>query len=105
MINTGSLLRVDQGDGRGRYTASWWEWDCGVREGKEIIVGVSERAEKEMVKEKKEKKRRIEKIAGLENGRKESRIVEDVVLETQETHVTETQLESQMEDIAFDEEV
>src|SRR5271170_402770 len=73
VINTGSLLRVDQGDGRGRYTAAWWEWDCGTREGKEIIIGITERPEREaVVKEKKERKKKIvEKVS--EGGRKESR--------------------------------
>jgi hypothetical protein len=102
VINTGSLLRVDQGDGRGRYTAAWWEWDCGVREGKEIIVGITDRAEKEPAKEKKERKRKVGGENGI-TGRKVSKVLEDVILENIEMQVEESQVESQIEEVVFGE--
>jgi hypothetical protein len=102
VINIGSLLRVDQRDGRGRYTATWWEWDCGIREGKEIIVGITDREGKEPNKEKRERKRKVvDKRGHLDNGvsggsrSKHPPGLEDVVPETQ----VERQEESQMEEI------
>ena len=111
VINTGSLLRVDQREGRGRYTAAWWEWDCGNREGKEIVVGINERVEREPAKEKKERKRKVvEKNGQLENaqsdnrrlelGRKNDRMLEEVEFETQ---IEETDVENQMKDVVFGE--
>ena len=105
VINAGSTLRVDQGEGRGRYTAAWWEWDCGNREGKEIVVGISERVEREAAKEKKERKRKVmEKNVQLgnrrlDNGRTVDQMLEEVELETQ---VEDGQVENQMEEIVFD---
>lgn len=66
MINTGSMLRVDQGDGRGRYTATCWEWDCGMREGKEVVMEITDREERGVEREKK-KKRVVEKSVRSEN--------------------------------------
>ena len=109
VINTGSLLRVDQGAGRGRYTAAWWEWDCGNREGKEIVVGISERAEREPAKEKKDRKRKIVDKNGenarsdkkrLEIGRKDDRMLDEAEFETQ---IEESKLANQMEDVVFGE--
>lgn len=107
VINTGSLLRVDQGEGRGRYTAAWWEWDCGNREGKEIVVGISERVEREPVKEKKDRKRRVVERNGqqenaqsrLEIGRKDDRMLE---VES-ETQIEESEFENQMKEVVFGE--
>jgi hypothetical protein len=67
VINTGTLLRVDQGDGRGRYAGAWWEWDCGLREGREVIIGITDKEEKERVKEKKERKKKVVEKAGTDN--------------------------------------
>jgi len=74
VINIGSMLRVDKGDGRGRYTAAWWEWDCGTREGQEVMVNVTEKPDQQhesedgnVTREKRErKKRNVEK--GLKIG-------------------------------------
>ena len=59
------MLRVDKGDGRGRYTAAWWEWDCGTREGKEVVVSVTEKPDQQhgygdanVTREKRERKKR-----------------------------------------------
>lgn len=109
VINIGSLLRVDQGEGRGRYTATWWEWDCGNREGKEIVVGVSERVPKEPAKEKKERRRKIVEKNGenahldkkrFEIGRKDDRMLDEAELETQ---IEESKLANQMEEVVFGE--
>lgn len=104
VINTGSLLRVDQGDGRGRYTAAWWEWDCGMREGKEVVVEITDREGKEPTKEKRERKRKtVDKRGHAENGvsggneDKHPSALEDVVPETQ----VEPQEANQMEEIEF----
>ena len=103
VINTGSLLRVDQGDGRGRYTSAWWEWDCGVREGKEVIVGITERVNnRDPVKEKKERKRKVVKNGRVDSGPRDSRNLDDVMAETQ---VDENHIDGEMEDIVFDEEM
>ena len=117
VINTGSLLRVDQGDGgRGRYTAAWWEWDCGMREGSEVVVGITERQSKDgaATKEKKERKRKVvEKIVRDDSGvRGGPSLGKDdrssrVVLETQveESQLEEDQGETQMEDFDYGEEM
>jgi len=115
VINTGSLLRVDQGDGRGRYTAAWWEWDCGLREGNEIVIGITERQNKDtaaMAKETKERKRKIvEKNVREDIGVKGPSLGNDdrrsrVVLETQvEESQIEGQNETQMDDIDYEEEM
>jgi hypothetical protein len=96
VINTGSFLRVEQMEGRGWYTGAWWEWDCGSREGREIIVGIMEREDIQRANEKKERKKRsVEKPIELgsnkgigliketmeetqfEDGADETRVVED----------------------------
>lgn len=116
VINTGSLLRVDQGDGRGRYTAAWWEWDCGSREGNEIVVGIAERQHKDtaaVAKEKKERKRTVveKNVREEETGVRGPSLGKDdrrsrVVLETQvEESQVDDQVETQMEDIDYEEEM
>lgn len=68
VINTGAMLRVDQGDGngRGRYTGAWWEWDCRSREGREVVVGITEREEgSRKQKGKKERRRKVVEKAAL----------------------------------------
>jgi hypothetical protein len=66
------MLRVDKGDGRGRYTAGWWEWDCGTREGRELVVGMTEKSDKEdpAGAEKRERRKRGAPKAGRDVGRK-----------------------------------
>ena len=109
MINTGSMLRVDQGDGRGRYTGAWWEWDCRNREGKEIVVGLTDR-EEGLRKEKKERKRKVVEKYGLSGipeksggyDEKDEQELEEPIPETQaqleETQIQGTTPESQGDD-------
>lgn len=112
VINTGAMLRVDQGDGRGRYTSAWWEWDCRNREGREIVVGIADREEGPR-KEKKENKRRVVEQLGLSemldnsrarHGARDELDLEEPIPETQaeggqleDTQVMRTEAESQME--------
>ena len=115
VINTGSLLRVDQGDGgRGRYTAAWWEWDCGMREGSEVVVGITERQPRETAgaKEKKERKRKVvEKNVREESGvRGGTSLGKDdwssrVVLETQVEEESQVEVDTQIEDFDYEEEM
>jgi hypothetical protein len=92
VINTGTILRVDQGDGRGRYAGAWWEWDCGLREANEVVVGIVEREEKERGKEKKErKKKNVDKVngaiwekMGAADSTEKAKSVEDVLNETRD---------------------
>ena len=101
VINTGTMLRVDQGDGRGRYTSAWWEWDCRNREGREIVVGITDREEGPR-KEKKERKRRVVEQSGLteiaeksgsRHGPRDEPELEEPIPETQaeESQLEETQ--------------
>jgi hypothetical protein len=94
VINIGAFFRVDRGDGRGRYTAAWWEWDCGNREAKEVLVGITEREESEAGKEKKERKRKAvekERIKGPRNvdSQLQGENLDEVIIETQ---IEESQL-------------
>ena len=73
VINIGRLFRVDHGDGRGRYTVAWWEWNCGKREANEVTVGITER-EDEAGKEKKERKRKAMEKDQIKQGRNTSSI-------------------------------
>lgn len=127
VINTGSILRVDQGDGRGRYTGVWWEWDCRNREGREVVVGITDREMASSGKGKKEKKRKVVERSGLVeiaeksggNDKRDETNLEELVTETQgeESRLDESQavqgtefesqIESQidMEDDAFEEDM
>ena len=104
MINTGSLLRVDRGDGRGRYAAAWWEWDCGLREGSEIVAGITERQQKKpAVKEKKERRRNAlernvndDGEGGSILGDQSSRVVPDTQVEDSQV---ENQVKTREEDV------
>ena len=111
VINTGSMLRVDQGDGRGRYTGAWWEWDCRNREGREVVVGITDR-EETLRKEKKERKRKVVEKSGVPqmaekrggNDERDEPDLEEPIPETQaeesqleETQIQGTELQSQME--------
>lgn len=85
VINTGTLLRVDQGDGRGRYAGAWWEWDCGSREGREVVVGIVDR-EKEVGKEKERRKKGGEKsgagiLEKMNTTAGKSKVVEEIIVE------------------------
>jgi hypothetical protein len=147
------MLRVDKGDGRGRYTAGWWEWDCGAREGRELVVGMTEKPDREegAATEKRERKKRggqktgrdaeagvgvrrivkervdrlgeirmpIEEEADMQTAEMDSPIrdeaetqspieeaqspIEDADIE--ETQIQEDRDESQMEDVAFGDEM
>jgi len=68
VINVGSLLKIEAEGMRGRYAASWWEWDCGVREGREVSVALTDREESGgLVRlEKKERKRKGVRMEGSE---------------------------------------
>jgi hypothetical protein len=68
------MLRVDEGNGRGRYTAAWWEWDCGAREATEVVIGVKEKVDKHEVGnvtggERRERKKRNVDKGGVKTGR------------------------------------
>ena len=120
VINTGRMLRVEaKEDGRARYSACWWEWDCGVREGREMVVGITAREERrpEKEKEKRERKKRVVEKNGLLQAavtnrtdvREDERIPErNVEEDTQvmEMTISETRLEmhdeSQMEDVEYE---
>lgn len=94
VINTGALLRVEQTEGRGRYAGAWWEWDCGLREGREVVVGITEREDNQRGKEKKERKKKVAEKPGKSNGNKDIRGAMTMVEETQvEEDVEETQVE------------
>jgi hypothetical protein len=86
VINTGALLRVDQGDGRGRYAGAWWEWNCGSREGREVVVGIVDR-EKEVGKEKKERRKKGGEKSGagvwerMTTTAGKSKVVEEIIVE------------------------
>jgi hypothetical protein len=99
VINTGSFLRMEQMEGRGRYTAAWWEWDCGSREGKEISVGTVEREDTQRGKERKEGKKRSVEKPRQSGGNKGSRLVKETIEETQlEGVADETQVEDDERD-------
>ena len=104
VINTGSMLRVEQGDGRGRYAGAWWEWDCGVREGREVIVGITEREDRLGGKEKMGRKKKVvDNVGRIEDvGMNDLAVVEQAIPDTQ---VEESQKESQMEDGEFEEDM
>ena len=102
VINTGSFLRVEQMEGRGRYTGAWWEWDCGSREGKEIIVGIMEREDIQPGKEKERKKRSVEKPKGS-GGNKGIGLFKETIEETQlENGVDEAPVEDDDRDSVMD---
>jgi len=111
VINIGSLLKVEAEGQRGRYAASWWEWDCGVREGREIRVALTDREEGSLGRlDKRERKRKSGLTEGTErlgNGARE--IGEHVEIENdrqvEELQIGETQVEETQAEEMFEREV
>jgi hypothetical protein len=105
VINTGALLRVEQTEGRGRYAGAWWEWDCGLREGREVVVGITERENTQGSKEKKERKKRVAVSGkpGRSDGGNSIKATMSIVEETQnEEDFQETQIEDDFDQIQGD---
>ena len=62
VLNIAGLVNVrKQG-----YVGSWWEWDCGKREGREIIVEIRDREPSSTVVGKKRKSNVSREVAGTE---------------------------------------
>ena len=95
VINVGSLLRVESTGQRGRYAGSWWEWDCGLREGKEVSVGLMDREQGALGKlDKRERKRKVERTEGRDGVQKAAEKDGRVETQVEELQVSETQDES-----------
>jgi hypothetical protein len=90
VINVGTILRIEQTDGqRARFAAAWWEWDCGLREGRDVTLGLTDRGERRKVEKKERRKKVIERTALQE-------IVEDVAMGEEAEEETQVIPETQV---------